>query len=117
MGAIRLAYYRSRNCNVFKTRQRTMKLEIQIQELDKESEPNWEGMGVDRPKGKRAYKFRRCMIDTYDIEYVKEYTDDKSILKCTWMEVEVIVVGSYDDLTIKINDLENSYLEFEDETE
>lgn len=110
-----ITYFRNHFSIVFKAKERTMKLEIQIQELDKESEPNWEGMGVDRPKGKRAYKFRRCMIDTYDIEYVKEYTEDKSILKCTWMEIEVVVLKNYDDLTIQINDLENSYLEYEDE--
>lgn len=91
-----------------------MRFEIQIQELDKESEPDWEGMGVDRPKGKRNYKFRRCMVDTFDIQYVKEYTNDKSIIKCEWMEDAVIVLGNYDELCIKINDLENAELE-EDE--
>lgn len=91
-----------------------MKFEIQIQEVDKDSEPDWEAMGVPKPKGKRNYKFRRCMIDTYDLEYVKEYTDTQSILKCTWMEDSVIVVGGYDDLVIKINDIENAYLSDEE---
>lgn len=93
-----------------------MRFEIQIQELDKENEPDWEGMGVPRPKGKRNYKYRRCWIDTYDLEYIKEYTEKQCILKCTWMEESVIVEGSYDTLTIKINDLENAELEYgEDE--
>lgn len=85
-----------------------MRWEIHIQELDKESEPNWEAMGVDKPKGNRKYKHRRCVIDTQDLEYLKEYSKNHSILKCTWMEEAVIVLGDYDSLQIKLNDLENS---------
>jgi hypothetical protein len=84
-----------------------MRWEIHIQELDKESEPNWESMGVDRPKGKRIYKYRRCIIDTQDLEFLKEYSKEQSILKCTWMEEAVIIKGEYDALAITLNDLEN----------
>lgn len=84
------------------------RLEIHIQEVNKSDEPDWEAMGVVKPKGARSFKYRRCLVDTQDIEYVKEYTKDQSILKCVWMEEGVIVKYNYDDLAIKINDLENS---------
>jgi hypothetical protein len=99
----------------FKKKFRKMKLEIQVREIDKSEEPDWDAMGV-RPKNRKSsYKFRRWFIDTYDIEYVKEYDKDLSIMKCTWMEESVMVIGAYDDIVIKVNDLENSYFEEEDE--
>jgi hypothetical protein len=99
----------------FKKKFRKMKLEIQVREIDKSEEPDWEAMGVKPKNKKSSYKFRRWFIDTYDIEYVKEYDKDLSIMKCTWMEESVMVIGSYDDIVIKVNDLENSYFEEEDE--
>lgn len=110
-----ITYYNSHYSFISKIKNKKlgMRLEINIQELDKDSEPNWDAMGIDKPKGKRNYKFRRCLIDTLDVEYVKEYTKEQSILKCTWMEEAVVIVGGYDDVVIKINDLENS--NYEDE--
>lgn len=112
-----ITYYCNHNNIVFKAQNKTlgMRLEIQIQEIDKDSEPNWEAMGVDKPKSKRNYKFRRCLIHVGDLEYIKEYTKEQSILKCIWMEESVVVAGGYDDLVIKVNDLENSFYEGEDE--
>ena len=88
-----------------------MKLEIEIQELDKSNEPDWEAMGVKPKRAKPTYKYRRCLIDTLDIEYVKEYDDTHSIVKCVWMEESVVVLSGYDDIVIRINDIENANYE------
>lgn len=88
-----------------------MRYELQLREFDKSEEPDWEGMGVDKPKGKRKYKYRRCWIDTYDLQYIKEYDNEHSIIKCDWMEEAVICLKNYDDLLIEINDLENAKMD------
>lgn len=88
-----------------------MKYEIEIRELDKTDEPDWEAMGVKPKKVKSSYKYRRCLIDTCDIEYLKEYDDSHSIIKCNWMEESVVIIGDYDTLAVRINDLENSNYE------
>ena len=73
---------------------------------------DWEGMGLKPPKGKEVWK--RRLIDTIDIEFVDEYTKDLSLLKCTYMESPCVVKGNYDEICIKINDLENAEYQEED---
>lgn len=110
-----ITYYNSHYSFISEKKHRKMKYEIQLREIDKAEEPDWEGMGVDRPKGKRKYKYRRCWLDTYDIEYIKEYDDTHSIIKLTWMEDAAICLKGYDELCLEINDLENARLGEDDE--
>jgi hypothetical protein len=90
-----------------------MRWEVEIQRRKSDNTYDWEGMGMKPPKGEVYY--RRCLIDTLDIELIEELNKEFSLLKCTWMESAVVVKGGYNDLTLALHVIEDEVEEQESE--
>ena len=83
-----------------------MRIEIQVKMIDDDSGVDWEALGVPKPK-KAKTVYRRRLVDTYDLEYLAEFTDKESLMKFNWFEKAIIVQGDYEELVSLILSVED----------
>lgn len=78
-------------------------------------EPDWEQMGVARPKNPPQYSYRRTYLDAFQIERPIEIPGVKNefVLRLISGE-DMVIKGDYDQFCIQLDDIEEQMI-IEDE--
>ena len=80
-----------------------------------QSEPDWDSMGVTRPRNQPQYSYRRTYLDAGIIERPIEIPGNKKEFVLRFMNDEdMVCLGSYDDFCIALHDIEEQ-IRIEDE--
>lgn len=80
-----------------------------------QSEPDWEMMGIPRPKNQSQYSYRRTYLDAGIIDRPIEIPGNKrEFVLRLFSGDDIIVKGDYDQFCIQLDDIEEQMM-IEDE--
>lgn len=93
-----------------------MRIKVVVQSYeDENNEVDWESMGIDRPPQK--YIWKRRVIESEDIEFFDETSDDQTMLYM-YNEMRMLIDEDFDSFSERLDLIEGNYKieEKEDET-